>query len=639
MRSYKTPLTTAMVVAVAGYACQAMAVDIVNLSLEELLTTEIDKVQGASRLEQIITEAPASVTILTRKDIRRHGWRTLSELLRSAPGINTSYNTLYSTASIRGQTSALDLGSFLLLMIDGERLSSNVSDAALLGEDMPIDMDWLDRVEIVTGASSAVYGANAALAVVNLITRSEDSLANIEATVSVGSDANRTWRLAGKKSFEGGHIAVSASHSASDGYLPNDDNSTSRWFARIAKGDFTFTALNLDREKAYPYQQPPVIVEGHLNTQYGSATLSWRKELTPALQANVSLQYGESEFTVGYGNPALVYRNYPTTGSWRSLDASLTQKIADHTLVYGFDYMNSPDTRRYGYEATPTLIRDEFDHDVSFTRHALFIQDIWKVRPDLGLHFALRHETDERFDDSLLVPRLGMVYQYAPNTTIKLTYGESFRAHPAFEVSSLSSTARALIPGKPPEQIKQLEVRLEHNLSPATRLETSLYHIQTAEQLRYVPSIKGKFRIDEGSSLSGLEAGLLWRSQDSSRLRASLTVQDGEYDSDGARLYNSPEHMVKLDYSRPLDALDAFIGLEALYTGKRQTVIGSTVPSYALTNLTLSSAPRNDGHWGWQLGLYNLFDRQYYDPSPYSLKLGAIEQEGRSWRVQFKLRF
>ncbi len=620
----------------ACMSSMSQGAEIADLSLEQLLSTEINKVSGASRMEQLIAEAPAAVTILTSKDIRRHGWRTLADLLRSAPGINISYSNLITTASIRGQTSALDLGSFMLLMIDGERLSSNVSDAALLGEDMPVDMAMIDRVEIVTGASSAVYGANAALAVINIITRSDDALSDFEAEASVGSSQAHSWRLGGKKSLDSGYATFSVGHSDSNGYMYNDDNASTRGFARLALGDFTFTALHLDRSKSYPYLQPPIVIDGYMDTRYQSATLSWRHAISETTQANASVQYGKSEFTVGYGNPAFLYRTYPTEGSWRGLDANITHKLGNHTVLYGFDYMNSPDTHRYGYESTPVGIRDPFDNDVSFERHAFFVQDFWRFTPESSLHFALRHETDERFKDSLWVPRLGLVHRYSPQTSLKLTYGESFRAHPAFEISSLPKVVRPLIPDLPPEQVKQWEARIEHDLSLATRLEASLYRIETLDQLRYAPSAPGRFLVDETSELIGVEAGMLWRGQDGSRLRASVTLQEGEFGSDGAQPYNSPKRMLKLNYSLPIKPFNAMLGMEAQYTSKRATLVNTTVPDYGVFNLTLSSDER-EGRWQWQVGVYNLFDHSYSDPSPYSLQLGEIEQEGRAWRVSCRL--
>jgi outer membrane receptor protein involved in Fe transport len=637
------PLSVLRLVASAGIlaACgSVLADDVTRISLEELLAAEIDKVSGVSRMEQLIAEAPAAITVLTHKDIRRHGWRTLAELLRSAPGINLSYNSLYTTASIRGQTSALDMGSFMLLLIDGQRLTSNISDASLLGEDMPIDLEWIDRVEIITGASSAVYGSNAVLAVVNIITHAEVDLASAEATLDIGADDYRSWRIAGRKSFDGGgHAAVSASRSTGNGYLDNDANETTRWLARFAKGDFSFTALHIGREKSYPHLNPPLLVEGNMDTKYTSATLNWRKAFPNAVHADVSLQYGESESAVGFGNPDLLYRKLLLDGSWRAIDASLSRKHGRHTLLLGFDYLDAPDTWRYGIDFTPTQVIDEREQDMGFSRHAIFVQDIWNPSPRLGLHVALRHEKDKRYRGSLDVPRLGLVYRSAPNTALKLNYGESFRAHPAYEVASLPNVVRRRLPDKPPEQVKQWEMRIEHDLDSATRIDTSLYRIRSAELLRYAPDqTKLDFLMDEASTLSGLEAGILWRRQDGSRLRTSVTLQNGDYDSDGAKLFNSPEHMFKLAYSRPLTPIAATLGFEAIYTGSRSTLIDTTVPSYTVSNLTLSSMP-GQNRWEWQLGIYNVFDQRYSDPSSYTLHLGEIAQEGRSWRARLKWRF
>ena len=633
MRTTRLATTSVGLLAYMIMLSTVQANEITDLSLEELLSTEVRQVSSASRIEQLIAEAPAAVTVLSHRDIRRHGWRTLSDLLRSAPGINISYNHLYSSATIRGMSGALDLGSYLLLLIDGERMTGNVSDVSPIEQDMPIDMDWIERVEIVTGASSAVYGANAVLAVVNIITRQEDALSAIETSATLGSNDSKQLRLAGRKSFNGGHVAASVSRFTSDGHLNNDGNTSDRLYARIAVDDFNFTAWKLSRHKDYPYIQPPVFNEGHTDTEHISATLNWRRSVANNLHANISLQYGQYDFTVGYGNRLLLFREQPAEGRWYSLDASLSQVLDRHTLVYGIEYMSSPYSKAVGYISSPVMTLKEFDNDHSYTRHALYIQDIWKLTPDLHLHLALRHEDDDRMNDSLTIPRLGLVYQANPATALKITYGESFRAHPAFELGALPKTVKIPLQFEPPEQVNQWEFRIEHDVTPVTRLETSLYHIRGSDQVRYYPGSDFEFTYGESSSLTGLESGLTWRAQDGSRLRASLTLQNGEYDRDGARLFNSPDHLLKLNYSRPLPALSAFIGVEALYSGKRKTLLDTQTPAYGIVNLTLSSDQRI-GHWDWQFGIYNLFDKYFEDPAPYSLQLQSIEQEGRSWRAQ-----
>jgi iron complex outermembrane receptor protein len=351
------------------------------------------------------------------------------------------------------------------------------------------------------------------------------------------------------------------------------------------------------------------------------------------MHANASLQYGRYEYTIAYGNRALLYRDYPTEGYWWSLDASLAHVVGDHTLFYGVEYMTSPDTHRTGLE-TSILGTKTFDHDVSFARQALYVQDIWRLNADNSLHLALRYEDDERFKDSLWVPRLGWVRRVSGNTTFKLTYGESFRAHTPFEYGTLPESVRVALPDEPPEQIKQVEARLEHDLTPATRLEGSVYHIQARNLVRYISTLPPRVAIDERSALDGLEVALSWRASDGSRLRASGTLQKGEFE-DGGALYNSPDRMLKLNYSRPV-AFDAFLGIEAYYVGRRTSLSGVNAPGYAETNLTLSSQ-RRPGHWHWQIGIYNLFDQSGQDIPPYGQHVSLVEREGRAFRAQIGL--
>ncbi|GEM_PF-5735861 len=616
----------------------ASATDIQQSSLEDLLKSDVRAISSASRIEQLIDEAPGAVTVLTQRDIRRHGWRTLSDLLRSAPGINISYNTLYSSATIRGLSGALDLGSHLLLLVDGERMTGNISDVSPLGQDMPIDMEWIDRVEIVTGASSAVYGANAVLAVVNIITQPPEAIADLEFTAGLGGGNARQLRASGGTRWENGHVSGSASRFSSDGYLDNDAILSERVFGRIAAGDFNFTAWSLRYRKDYPFINPPVFSEGETQTDHSSATLSWNRALSPSAHARVSLQYGSYDLGVTYGNRDLLLRQQQAKGAWHSLDASISQRGDAHTLIYGFEYMRSPDAWTEGHLVSPVSQVREFREGISFARRALHVQDIWTLSEGLKLHLALRHEADDRLAKTLNLPRVGVVYQHDPATALKLTYGESFRVHPAFELGSLPKTVREPLLLEPPEQVRQWEARLEHDWSSSTHTGLSLYHIKATDQVRYYPGEDFEFNYGESSSLLGLEAVLNWKSSDGSRLRVSLTRQQGDYDQDGARLYNSPETLVKLNYSRPIPRLGAFLGIEALHTGKRKTLLDTLAPGYGLVNLTLCSDQRM-GRWDWQLGLYNVFDAQFEDPAPYSLQLQAIPQQGRTWRAQMRLQF
>ena len=134
--------------------------DLSNLSLEQLMEIPVDTVFGASKFLQKVTEAPASITIVTSEDIRSYGYRTLAEILQSVRGFYVSYDRNYSYLGVRGLGRPGDYNTRILLLIDGHRINENIYNMAPIGTEFPLDVDLIERVEIIRGPSSSIYGAN-----------------------------------------------------------------------------------------------------------------------------------------------------------------------------------------------------------------------------------------------------------------------------------------------------------------------------------------------------------------------------------------------------------------------------------------------------------------------------------------------
>ena len=111
------------------------------------------------------------MTVITAQDIRAYGWRTLGDLLRSAPGFYVTYPRSYGFVGVRGFGRPGDFGGRILLLLNGHRMNDPLYDTAAVMNDFILDMDLIDRVEIVRGPGSALYGNNAFFAVVNVITK------------------------------------------------------------------------------------------------------------------------------------------------------------------------------------------------------------------------------------------------------------------------------------------------------------------------------------------------------------------------------------------------------------------------------------------------------------------------------------
>src|SRR6185503_14840391 len=145
--------------------------DLSGKSLEALLDVPVDSVEGAARHTQRLTEAPAPVTVVTATDIETFGWRTLADVLKSVRGFHVTYDRNYSYLGVRAFGRPTDYNNRVLVMVDGRRLNDSIYDAALIGTDFPLDMSVVERIEVIRGPGSALYGTSAFLAVVNVITR------------------------------------------------------------------------------------------------------------------------------------------------------------------------------------------------------------------------------------------------------------------------------------------------------------------------------------------------------------------------------------------------------------------------------------------------------------------------------------
>src|ERR1043166_3954738 len=134
--------------------------DLTELSLEALGNIDVPTVYAASKVEQKTTEAPSSITIVTADEIKRFGHRTLVDVLQSVQGFNVSYDRNYAFLGARG-VSLGDFNSRVLLLVDGHRVNDNLTDGAFIETAFILDIDLVDRVEIIRGPGSVLYGNNA----------------------------------------------------------------------------------------------------------------------------------------------------------------------------------------------------------------------------------------------------------------------------------------------------------------------------------------------------------------------------------------------------------------------------------------------------------------------------------------------
>lgn len=221
---------------------------------------DLPVVLSMTRLPQRIDDAPGAITLFTREDIERLGYRRLPQLLRTVPGMNAMSDTGHSPALFYHGLGTLNPNRMQVL-IDGRSVYSPYLYGYVDWDALPITMDEIERIEVIRGSNAATYGSNAVAGVVNIVTRtSQDGPAAIISAGSGNRDiGDLSMRL--RRSFGPLSIALNAQTLGDDGFEHRHDDA--RLHALTFRADLTLDAsdeVNLmagqsegRREVGYPY--------------------------------------------------------------------------------------------------------------------------------------------------------------------------------------------------------------------------------------------------------------------------------------------------------------------------------------------------------------------------------------------------
>jgi len=195
-----------------------------DFSLDSLLAVPVST---AAKYRQTVAEAPASISVITATDIERFHYRTLADVLNRVRGISVTNDRNYTYAGVRGFGRPSDNNDRILLLVDGHTFNENVYGSGLIGSEFGFSLDAVERIEIVRGPGSALYGTGAMFGVVNVIMKDYQSMDGLRAAGSLGSYGHRNASLAyGTEIAHGGGIFVSANVGRQDGteiYFPEYD--------------------------------------------------------------------------------------------------------------------------------------------------------------------------------------------------------------------------------------------------------------------------------------------------------------------------------------------------------------------------------------------------------------------------------
>ena len=639
--------------------------DLSALPLEKLLSLEV---YSASKFTQKVSEAPSAVSIVTAADIRAYGYRTLADILKRMPGLYVTNDRNYSYLGTRGFARPGDYNTRILLLIDGYRINDGVYDGALIGTGFDVDVDLIDRVEFVPGPGSAIYGSNAVFGVINVITKKGQDIGGFEASGEVASFNTRKGRLTyGHRDDNGLETLLSASSYHSRGenqYFPEfDDPATNngvaenldhdrydQLFTKISGGAYTLEASFSKRTKGIPtasYGQIFNDSRSETTDEDAFLNLKYYDRLNSSLDVSANVYYGQYKYHGDY-----VYDSPPPTlnkdfALGRRVGAELrflSTALERHKLNYGAEYRDDYRQDQSNYDPDPYF--SYLDDRRSRRSYGLYAADEYTISDAWILNAGARWD-DSNADRGIASPRIAVIHHWTPQTTVKLLYGNAYRAPSDYEKYYNDSGISAKTnPDLKPEKIKTYELVMEHYVRDDFRVTGSVYQYKIDDLINLVRDPTDGLLVFQNTSrvnARGIElvAQRIWNNR--MQWHGSYTLQKAEDGDTGARLSDSPRHLLKMNITTPMFSSAWQAGVEVQYMSDRTTSNDGTIGSSTVTNLTFVSN-RLAKNLELSASLYNLFDEQYADPP--SLEhcdsldrcLNGITQDGRSFRLKLTYR-
>ncbi|MEK6371391.1 MAG: TonB-dependent receptor [Acidobacteriota bacterium] len=610
-----------------------------KLPLDQLLETPIST---GAKYDQQLSSVAASVTVITAEEIERYGWTSLADVLQATRGfyLTNDRNSIY--AGLRGIGRPSDYNSRLLILIDGQTVNSTIFGAAPVGNDLALDLGMVEKIEIVRGPGSALYGTHAMLAVINVFTKNADAIDGVTISALGGSHGKRGAAVrAGKVLANGLRLTASGSWQETDGadlFFPEYDSPQTNhgvsekldyedlhgFRLTLEKGGFKLSASTRTSTKGLPTASFDTVFNA-------DSSASWTDELVVAeyrrkFGRNATMEL-RSYWDHGHGTGVYPYDVLGIEDSFSSTvggEARLHLDLSpNHRLTAGGEYATSRPTT-YGYVAGDFKVDLRRPYDVT----SYYLQYEGHPSPRLGFVAGIRRDHFSATADAIN-PRAAILFTPNRSTTLKLLYGSAFRSPNVYESFYEDSlTPWKAHPDLKPETIRTTELVWEQRLSPETLLVGSAFRINADnlidEELEPVDQIYWYNNVGSMKS-NGVELGLNVRRTDGVWAHLSGSAQRAAT-SEGLTS-NSPRFLLKGGLSTsPWAPLHA--GIEGIFEASRRTRDGDKTDPFLLLNGVVSKQLGKSLRLA--LTVRNLLDGRYSTPVGPELLPQAIRQDGRT---------
>ncbi len=558
-------------------------------------------VVSANRVETPIDEVGSSVTVIGREEIERRHKTTVLELLRTVPGLDVVQGGGPGRATsvfIRGGNS-----SHTLVLVDGVRLNSNTSGEFSLSD---LSTDNIERIEVLRGPQSGLYGSEAVAGVVSISTLRGAGPSHAWVSGEVGSDnlsrlsagvrgGDETWDY----SLAVANIETDAVSAASEAAGNTEDDP---WENLTVSGRFGRSFLEDGRvDLALRYTDGNTAVDGFtfgvgptddLNSEQARETLTAGLTITTPIRS-----WWTQTFFAGVGNDEIVGSDPDNFFSNFEILSETSEFSTQAELA-----LSQSDTLTVGYRVEKRVADNIGAFDESLYLRSVFAQNLWSWQDRHHLTVSVRNDDHSTFGDETTYRLTGSL-RLAERTRFHGSFGTGFKA-PTFNDLFFPGFGN---PDLLPETSEGFDLGLEQTLLDGRLVLDLTYFDSTFEDLILFTFPAGVVNVASATS-DGFEFSARWEPTDKLLLQASHTFNETEDGSTGRQLARRPENRSVLYLA--FDATARLRGTASLVVVQdRIDSDGSVADDYERLDLSLDY--RASSLLRPYLRLENLLDEEY----------------------------
>jgi outer membrane receptor protein involved in Fe transport len=639
-----------------------------------------DSVEAASRLEEPIELAPASVSLISSQELRAMRYPSVAEALRGTRGIFLSDDRGYQALGFRGFGRLGSYGNRVLVTLDGAPLNDDWIWSSYVGFDLRTDLEDIDHIEVVRGPGSVLYGTSAFSGVINLVTRNDDAPSGRELGLSVASDGVARARARVTQRFgddAGLWASVAAGQSwgrdfffpeyALDGPPQVNGHARSVDHARFATftGRAHFHALSLSWSMNHHIKQLPT---GQFETLLGDGRTrqadtrgfaearlllpvgGWLTSLT-RVHGNYYAYRGDFARSPGDGGlETNAYDSY-----WAGAEQRFVLSPSDvFSLSVGGEGQLHPNAHQEGATETDgTYLDDDQDFALAALYGSLDLRPVKAVKLSAGGRLDYYSTFGASFN-----PRVALILQPYDGGNIKLIASKAFKAPSTYE-RSYAFIGQLANPDLTPENIYSAELEFSQRLGPTVVLTAAMYANYISDLISLggaPPSSDGTENVqfqnaDTPVGTLGGEVEVRRDWKEGWMLAASYSLQRSKYlaaeglnalvkfdrSPDFREVPNSPTHLASLKGAVPLMGRALTLMNRLTFEGQRYDTDDAAA---SLTTQTRTEASLlwdivlsgQEERWGlnYSVGVYNAFDGRSRVPVSDEFRQRSIPVLGRS---------